>query len=316
MNFELLIDNLDEIIKALGLDLQENSNRYFGRCPVHNGDRNNSFQIYKNSGIWRCYTRHCESEYNPGILGLVSAILDTNNTDVYKFLKEIVGPELFDNSQVENSGFIKYNITRSNKQDKSLLTREVLRNTLKFPAEYYLDRGFLETTLDRYDVGLCINSERQMYKRIVVPIYNISYSHIVACSGRATYKTDFKWIHSKSFNRDNSLYNSWFAGPEIKKSKTAILTEGPGKVWKLEEAGLKNSLAIYGTELTFNQQRILSNLGALNIVLALDNDPPGQSAMLNIYRKLKHLYNVHIPDNLPEDIDQCKIQEIQKIRII
>ena len=48
-----------------------------------------------------------------------------------------------------------------------------------------------------------------------------------------------------------------FAKEFIKESGIVILVESPGNVWRLEEAGVHNSVAIFGSSLADRQKMIL-----------------------------------------------------------
>ena len=63
-----------------------------------------------------------------------------------------------------------------------------------------------------------------------------------------------KWRHNKDFKTQEHLYNMWFAKEFIQSTRTAIIVESPGNVWRLEEAGIHNSVAIFGTNLSIKQK--------------------------------------------------------------
>ena len=65
------------------------------------------------------------------------------------------------------------------------ITREEIREGLQRPAEYYLNRGFAEETLDTFDVGFCNVKGKPMYNRVVAPVYDEDYNY-VGCVGRLT----------------------------------------------------------------------------------------------------------------------------------
>ena len=104
-----------------------------------------------------------------------------------------------------------------------------------------------------------------MSGRAVVPVYDNNRQYMIGCTGRAT--TDkcekcnhyhlgnecpdkeslylhCKWRHNYGFKTQNYLYNYWFAQEHIKESRSVILVESPGNVWRLEEAGCGLLLAL------------------------------------------------------------------------
>ena len=101
-----------------------------------------------------------------------------------------------------------------------------------------------------------------------------------------------KWKHSSDFKTQNYLYNMWYAKKYIKKTATVIIVESPGNVWKLEQAGIHNSVAVFGTNLADRQKMIIDISGAMNIITVMDSDDPGQAGAKKIYDKCNRTYNV------------------------
>ena len=54
---------------------------------------------------------------------------------------------------------------------------------------------------------------------------------------------------------------------KIRETRTALLVEGQGDVWRMHEAGLINTVGMFGSSLSDAQARILETSGALNIVV-------------------------------------------------
>ncbi len=84
-----------------------------------------------------------------------------------------------------------------------------------------------------------------------------------------------KWRHNKDFEAEEYLYNLWFAKEQIKKNHSIILTESPGNVWRLVEAGVMNSVATFGAHLTDAQLALLQSTETLVLNLLYDNDEAG-----------------------------------------
>jgi DNA primase len=92
-----------------------------------------------------------------------------------------------------------------------------------------------------------------------------------------------------------------------------ILVESPGNVWRLEEAGIHNSVAIFGSSLSDRQKMILDTSGAMTIITIMDNDDAGQKASQLISDKCSKTYNiVHAKINYPDvacmTVDQIKTE--------
>lgn len=270
-------ESVCEVVESLGLELTEHYNRYSGCCPIHGGDNQTAFCIYKETGTWQCFTNNCHQTYGSSLysllklLGKEAKLPDTKKTGIHSIYLE-----------------------NENKESKPI-PREKVRSTLEFPAEYFIDRGFSEVVLDKYDVGVCNRPHKRMYNRCVVPIYEQTRRFMIGCTGRTINDEEPKWLHSR-FSRSSILYNSWFAHSYIKTRGTAILVEGPADIWKLEDAGIHCGVAILGASMTPQQMNLLSQLGAMHVVLLLDNDEAGKNATGKIAKQLKNLYNIEIPE--------------------
>lgn len=322
MNNEMdLADLVFKTINCFDIKLHEYSDRYVGSCPVHCGDNPTGFRLFKHGLAWRCYSHNCHEVFGKNIIGLVRGLLSRERynwsqhsdkqiswNETYTFLNKE-----FKYISSTSSKEISINLDIQQYHEYEI-PRNKIRETLVFPCQFYLDRGINKEILDKYDVGICLNPRKKMFYRAIVPIYDESYKFSIGCLGRSLYPKCakcnlyhsnriacpspgpyfIKWRNSK-FDRNNTLYNCWFAKNYILKSHSAILCEGPGDVWKLEQCGIHNSLAICGTELTDNQLLRLGRLKIKKLVLCLDNDDPGILATKNIVEKCKRLFHIEIP---------------------
>lgn len=194
------------------------------------------------------------------------------------------------------------------------VTRNTVRKNLVIPSPYFISRGFDPNILDKYDVGDCKAENKEMSSRAVVPVYDMDHHLMIGCSGRSIFekcsqckgfhRNDTpcpdennvwkfsKWRHSAGFKTQQCLYNFWYAKDFIKESGKAILVESPGNVWKLEENGIHNSVALFGSNLTDRQKTILDMSGAMELVIITDNDDAGEKARKQIYDKCNRTYNI------------------------
>jgi len=91
-----------------------------------------------------------------------------------------------------------------------------------------------------------------------------------------------------------------------------VIVESPGNVWRLEEAGIKNSVAIFGTSLGDRQKMLLDCSGAMSLLLLLDNDEAGKIGSKQIYDKCYRTYNIKTLSINTNDIADMSIDEIKK----
>jgi len=355
---ERTMDKIDDLLEHLGVDIFISNSYYYGTCPVHGGDNTSAFNLYYNGktyrGNWKCYTHQCERIFQPTILGLIRGILShqkygwENKTDqtvsfsqtlefILKFLSIPLSKLQSRPHSNSRSQFSKIYTPPQNNSHNGKITRSQIRSLLTIPAEFYLKRGYSSQILDRYDVGLCTNPKKKMYQRVVTPIYDENYQHMIGCTGRSIFpkcekcglwhdiskncppskyaQLYSKWKHSDGFDGQNSLYNYWLSKKHISQTGVAVVVESPGNVWKLEEAEIKNSVGLFGTSLSNGQQVLLDSAGTFTVVLLLDNDKGGQKGKEAFIENWKKYYNI-LPLFLPEnknDVGQMTVKEINDL---
>lgn len=217
-------------------------------------------------------------------------------------------------------------------EHKNKIPKEKVRGTLEIPAQYYINLGYSPEVLDSYDVGLCNNPSKAMYNRVVVPIYDDLGKHMIGCTGRTlnplcekcecwhpignhVKEEDrlnprwAKWRHN-GFEAENTLYNFWRAKDVILATGVAILVEGPGDVWRLEEAGIHNSVAMFGTSLKNGQKAILDASCALSLIVLTDNDEAGMLAAQEIREQCRREYRLYFPKINAKDIGAMTVDSI------
>lgn len=257
-------------------------------------------------------------------------LLKSNNIDTIQKINK---------SESEKLNFVQVikNIQNQNNSNESLpkIARSQIIKTLNIPSPYFLNRGFSKEILTKYDVGDCTSKTKEMFSRAVVPVYDLKHEYMVGCSGRSFYKSCnlckgyhdsseqcpennylwqySKWKHNKGFKTQEHLYNLWYAKPYIEKLKSIILVESPGNVWRLEEAGIHNSVALFGSVLQDKQKLLLDLSGAMTIYILMDNDEAGKRASEKIYNKCYKTYNISNIDIDHNDVAEMSIDQVIEI---
>lgn len=261
--------------------------------------------------------------------------------DTIKFIEDFLGNNVsnikISKSEIEKKTFsnVVKNVTDDSSHIiKQKISRTSIRQSLVIPSDYFISRGFDKNILDKYDVGLCNKPDKEMYNRAVAPIYDNNHKYLVGCTGRSVFdrcdqckhyhpSNDScpnenelwkfpKWKHNKDFKSQNHLYNFWFAKNYILESTKVILVESPGNVWRLEEAGIHNSVALFGSNLSDRQKIMLDGSGAMTIIVLMDNDDAGRKAAAAINNKCRNTYNI-ININIDKaDVAEMSIEEINQ----
>lgn len=302
-------------------------------------------------GNWKCRTHQCEKTFKSSIIGFIRGCLSNANgwtkpgddmcsfNEALKVAIRFAKHDPADHKQTrkakEKSAFVNTikNITQDTIPVSNLVPRSLVIKSLAIPSKYFINRGFSSKVLIKYDVGDCIGSGKEMSRRAVVPIYNNEMTGMIGCTGRSIFdkcndcksfhstenpcpKDKEKWIfskwkHNKDFKTQECLYNYWFAKEFILDSKTVIIVESPGNVWRLEESGIHNSVALFGSSLGQRQKMLLDISGAMNIVTIMDNDSAGQEAANQINIKCGRTYNIKNIKINYDDIAEMTIDQIQ-----
>jgi hypothetical protein len=271
---------------------------------------------------WTCYSHNCHENYKQSILGLVRAVLDSEAS------KKV---SLFE-AELYLRRFLGCRPTCGNRrplsrpQHEKILPfwpREQVRKQLQIPSPYFLKRGFSPDILDRMDVG---HSQKQ--DNSIVPLHEddgklcIGYmarSEWPECekcrryhrsSGECRHGSP-KWSVSSGFPKASYLYN--YGTAVRSESRIILLVEGPGDVWKAEEAGFL-AVALLGVEAFAEQARKLVALKKV-VLLCLDNDKCGREARIRVERRLsKHgvlRENLHLPPSY-KDLGDVPVEKLRK----
>jgi 5S rRNA maturation endonuclease (ribonuclease M5) len=350
-------DKIEDLLHMLGIEYRVNPKMISMSCPIHGGDNSSALNIYPEGdnyrGNWTCRTHGCEKVFKSSVIGFIRGVLShqkynwTKNGDdtcsfkeavefTTAFIKQDIKDIKISRSDTEKKNFssiVHYINPSVEKNTKNGISREAVRKSLSIPAQYYIDRGYSKEILDKYDVGLCSNPNKEMYNRVVVPIYNNDHTHMIGCTGRSIFEKCHsckgfhssssdcpneenvwkypKWKHNIDFKSQNHLYNLWFAKDYIIKTCTAIVVESPGNVWRLEENGIHNSVAIFGSSMSDRQKFYLDSSGAMNLVILTDNDEAGRSAAQKIKQKCQHSYRIYMPIISKPDIGEMTREEIE-----
>jgi 5S rRNA maturation endonuclease (ribonuclease M5) len=348
-------DNIESLLDSFGLDYKFNNKMITMSCPIHGGDNISALNLYPEGdtyrGNWKCRTHNCEKTFKGSVIGFIRGIISSQKygwkepgNDSCSFKEAVEYATSFINKDLSS---IKINRKDREKRQfttvvsylnnepakiASVVTRQQIIKSLNIPAQYYLDRKYSKEVLTKYDVGLCDKEGKEMYNRIVVPIYDNEYKYMVGCTGRSVHEKCTKckgfhnqdhacpnadnvwkyskWKHNTDFKSQNHLYNFWFAKEHILKSGVAIVVESPGNVWRLEENGIHNSVAMFGSSLSDRQKILLDSSGAMSLVILTDNDDAGRKAAQQIKSKCQNTYRVFIPKITEADVGEMTSEQI------
>lgn len=331
-----LCNRITDLLSVLNIDSDEytdTNDRISMCCPIHGGDNPSALNLYHTGdsyrGNWKCRTHQCEKIFLPSIVGFIRGVLSKQKLnwkkrgddtvsfkDTMLFAMKFLSIKDINSIKVEhnpNASFVKNTTILNTKAKKTnLVPRSKIVSSLQIPSKYFLNRGFSKDVLTKYDVGDCFTSGKEMVGRAVAPIYDMDYKGMIGCTGRTINDEYFpKWRHSKGFVAEDHLYNVWFAKESILDTGNVILVESPGNVWTLEQAGIHNSLATFGSHLTDRQKMMLDMTGAMKIITIMDGDEAGELGRKQIDEKCSKTYNIeHII--MPAKMDVAELYKTDK----
>lgn len=302
-------------------------------------------------GNWMCHTHGCHQYRNVNqngfgntMLGLVHGILSVKNpkttlTDAGNWLKTFLKIDQtfkINPADVERREWLRQAATffKSTTAHKNIATLAQARKNLIIPSPYFVKRGYSPEILDLYSVGDCMTKGKEMYYRAVAPILSNDCNHIIGAIARSLWnecpncnlwhdpketcfvsakhiKKKSKWLNSEGLTASSVLYNLWYATNIISLKRQAILVEGAGDVWKLEQAGIHNSLAILGKNFSDEQQLLLEKAGVIDIIVLLDQDDAGRQGCEAIKNKLGNFFRLSFPTISKKDVGELSISEIE-----
>ncbi|WP_342268618.1 DNA primase [Spiroplasma endosymbiont of Aspidapion aeneum] len=297
------------------IDIQKKGTDYRCVCPFHN-DSTPSMNISESKKIFKCFS--CDTSGNA-----ITFLTQFKNISQIDAIREIIQNENIDikldgiNLQNNKEFIIKKINNSANDVFKAILFtkqgREALnylKNTRKlsydiieyFDIGFCCDKDFLLEYLQKENFQLkdietsnlitYYNNKKYNFfaDRIVFPIKDIE-NNTIGFSGRilSDDKTKSKYINSKEgiiFKKSELLYNIFNAKKYIIDSRNVFILEGFMDVIALHRIGIKNAIAIMGTNISDFQIKQLSSLNSPTFTIFLDGDDAGVSATMKIIKKL------------------------------
>lgn len=320
-----LKENAEEVFNKLGMSYENFGDNIYSTCPVHeSSDNPRAFSFCKKRGIWKCWTRECQNQYKNDLLGLIIGSLSNANGSEISFVEALSWIKKHFNiiiNQVEDKQekieYNEFDQLISNLKDDILfpqIKKVELNLKLEIPSSYFLNRGFLKSTLEYFEVGDCIDKNAKLYDRAIIPIHDETGNSILAyiCRSTKEYKLPKFLIYPKGFDKRFCLYNMHRALPHIKDKKCLFIVEGQGDVWKLYEAGVYNVVGMFGKVLTKEQQKRLQQLPLTHIIILTDNDQAGRESKIQLQRQLGRFYKLTFPHLSHKDIGDMSIKQIKQ----
>lgn len=320
--------DIESVLTKLGIEYEAFADNIYSTCPVHeSSDNPRAFSFSVDKGIWKCWTRDCQHEYKNDVFGLIQGALslqagkEVGFKDVMSWISSHFNIRTHGRQQVDSVSDDEdpledfHSIIKSFQINNKTIEEQDISGhfNVSVPSEYFWGRGFNKKTMKYFGVGDC-SENGQMKERSVIPIHNDGGDKIVGYIGRTIkeYRMPKFLLYPKGFEKRHYLYNYHRAKECANKTSCIYLLEGQGDVWKMYEAGVTNSVSIFGKTLSEQQEEKLRKLAITHIIVLMDNDQAGKEARIQMQRQLGRMYKLTFPKLNKKDVGDMSIKEIKE----
>lgn len=189
---------------------------------------------------------------------------------------------------------------------------EVIKN-LYPDYTYFIGRGIREETIKTFRGGVC--GEGRLKNRFVFPVFN-SKGQIIGLFGRAIDShvlPKYKILGKKGM----FVYPAFVNFKQISEAKEVILVESPVCVFKLWDCNIKNTLCLFGTEISNAILNFCIKINAKRIIISTNNEQSmiGNNASIKMADRLRRYFDheqvlIHLP--LKKDFGEMSCKEIEE----
>jgi DNA primase len=305
--------SLDAVLRHYQVPgLRRHRSQLEGCCPIHRGQREDSFRASLSKNVFHCFA--CQAHGN--VLDFVAAMERCSVREAACRLQRWFGVAA--SVRMANSGGTPRGTPVPGRERKGELVREkegcnaplhFVLTDVDTAHPYVQQRGIDRMTAAEFGVGF-YGGPGLMSGRIVIPIRNTS-GEIVAYAGRAPDGRLPKYKLPAGFRKAWELFNIHRAAAT--SSRTVIVVEGYFDCLRVHQAGFSFVVALMGSALSANQERVLTERYE-QVILMLDGDAAGRAASQVIGARLSErcsVVRVQVPEGTqPDQLSSAAIQEL------
>jgi DNA primase len=271
-----------------------------GRCPIHRGQRDDSFRASLSKNAFQCFA--CQAHGN--VMDFVAAMEKCSLREAACKLQQWFGPWV----ALPRSAATEGELVREKEGNTNAPLPFALTGA-DHSHPYLAQRGVDRATATEFGIGF-YDRPGLMNGRIVIPIHNWR-GELVAYAGRAVDGRNPKYKLPGGFRKSLELYNLHRA--TATGSPTVIVVEGYFDCVRVHQAGLPWVVALMGSSLSPEQERILAERFA-RVILMLDGDDAGRTATQTIRAKLlKHCEALTLAVRDGAQPDQLSVAEVRNL---
>ena len=278
--------------------LRRHRDQLQGCCPIHRGQRDDSFRAHLAKNIFQCFA--CQAHGN--VLDFVAAMERCSIREAALRLQQWFG--------VRASGLRLHPAAGGRPKEQLVRKEEGSNLPLRFALTglernhpYLVQPGIDPATATEFGLGV-YPGPGLMSGRIAIPIRNL-YGQLVVYAGRALDDRPPKYKLPAGFRKALEMFNLHRA--VAAGGMTVIVVEGYFDCMRLHQAGFPRVVAMMGSSLSVAQESGLLHHFA-RIVLMLDGDVAGRAASEVIATRLsdrRSVQVVRVPDGTQPDQLSC-----------
>lgn len=270
-------DDVNKVLNYFKYPYHDYGHYYVMSTFCHN-ESDGSQKLYAyfndNGSLFYCYT-------NCGAMSLIDFVMKSRHYSYFEakqLLDYVIG---FKNEEPEVD-LLKTPIgkLKNGKKQSKLKTyrKKILDRYYSYYFQPWIDEGISAKTQKKFDIKFSI-----VDKKIIIPQKNM-HGRIVGVRGRALDENDienFGKYHPetvggvvKPVDTSEILYGLFENKKNIMKTKQAIVFEAEKSVMQLDTFfnGRSNAVALYGSNMSMQQGKLLRELGINELVVALDKE--------------------------------------------
>jgi 5S rRNA maturation endonuclease (ribonuclease M5) len=322
---KMLNENAHLVFAELGMKCETFSDNIYSTCPVHEGSDNpRAFSFSPQKGIWKCWTRDCQSECGNDLFGLIAGALSAQEGRTVEFKEALAWAcKILNVKQTYTRGtpspveeledpfqqMINIMSTIPTPHEHKTVEMDV---NIEIPSQYFVERNYNKRTMKHFGIGDCY-SKCKLNERAIIPIHDESGKRLIGLIGRSTrdYRIPKFLFYPTGFDKRYCLYNYHRAIKKAIETSCLYIVEGQGDVWKLYEAGVHNAVSIFGKTVSSQQQQKLMSIPVTHLIILTDNDQAGRESKVQIKRDLGRMFKLTFPKLAHKDVGDMKVKDIK-----
>lgn len=293
------MDKIGEILTEMGYSLRDYGKEYRTTPLYRESDNPTVLSIKKETGRWVDFKHSLSGSFE----------------ELIKLTLNLKSLEEAQNWLKTKNHYSSKATARPKLKTRRSFDKSTLENLIE-DHSYWEGRGIAEDIVKLFSGG--IMPEGRMKNRYVFPIFN-SKQTLLGFTGRYLYNNEKvpKWKHLG--DKSQWIYPFQINFNIIKEQKKVILIESVGDMLSLWQAGVKNTMVIFGLDVSVAQLNALIKIDPDKMIISLNNDEhnnnAGNVAAEKLKRKLlkyfdKNQVAIHLPT--ANDFGEMSLEQVKE----